>query len=236
MNRVILQAASILILGVSLPLHAQEKAPPPTAPFLNRTPEHSAWKVLYAPKKAPPPGPPPLTLMEVDVTKMNLTRQDVSIWSDNQTTEHWNYEGVCMFNQHGIPGVYLLPLSATSPGLSVIMPDYSKSDFPELGWINAGNYKGVVTYQEHSCYLFQSIPTDAEAAGCTADQISLKQVWIDVKTKLPIAFDDGVKSIRTYTDIKEIPQRDLELPPAFLKELQDNEKDYELSTGKPWKP
>jgi hypothetical protein len=236
MSRVILQAASILILGVSLPLHAQEKAPPPAAPFLNPAPEHSAWKVLYTFKNAPPPGPPPLTLMEVDVTKMNSTRQNVSIWSDNQTTEFWNYDGLCMFNQHGNPTVYLLPLSSVSSALSAAMPNYSKSDFPELDWVNAGNYKGVVTYQGHSCYLFQSKPSGAAAAGYNADQISLQQAWIDVKTKLPAAFDDGLKSIRTYTDIKEIPQRDLELPPAFLKELQDNEKDYELSTGKPWKP
>ncbi len=61
----------------------------------------------------------------------------------------------------------------------------------------------------------------------------MKQAWIDVKTKLPVAVDDGTKII-TYTDFQEISTRDLTLPPSFAKALRDFKRDYLTVNGNSW--
>jgi len=166
---------------------------------------------------------------------MSPNRQEVSLWSDKQTTERWGYNGLSLFDQHGNPYVYVFPFATENETAPVLVAGYSKSDFPELSWVNLENYKGVVTYLQHSCYLFQSPQPMPPEFKLPADQIPLRQAWIDVKTKLPVAFDDGATT-SAYTGFKEIPSRELVLPPAFAKALEDFQKNYALNYGHPWKP
>jgi hypothetical protein len=246
MNKIILHAASLLILGASLSLHAEEEQiPPPTAPFVERAPAHAAWKVTYASKQTPPPnmmgagangavnpagpsGPLPTTLLEVDVVKMDPNRREVYLWSNKQTTEHWIYHGLYLFNQLGMPDINVFAPGTGSMAIASMIPDYSKSDFPEFAWLSLDTYRNVVTYQQRKCYLFQSQPQpQAQLPKNPALMMMVKraplggqQAWIDVKTLLPVALDDGM-TLRTYTSFKELPPSELELPGTFAQGLHD---------------
>lgn len=237
MNKIVYCIASLLIPGLlGLSLHAQEpQIPPPSPPFLNRMPDHSAWTIVYTPKQAPAiPLAPKIsssstnaapvvqqerTLKEVDGVKMEKTRQDVYRWSDKQTTEEWSYNGLFLFKDPGMPDICVLAPSGGSAAIMGAIPDYSKTDFPELAWIGLDNYKAPVTYLQHKCYFFQT-----QGHGPFP-----RQAWIDVATKLPVAFDDGTAT-RVYT-IKEVPQRELVLPPAYAEKLKSYQRDWALATG-----
>jgi hypothetical protein len=120
--------------------------------------------------------------------------------------------------------------------------DYGSRDFPELEWVSAATFTNELTYNERPCNLFQRKldAASGEAAGTTR-QPKLKdkrdeslralhlsflhrrrgmgsQAWIDAKTKLPIALNDG-DNLRIYTfDMN--PQPEPQLPPDFAVELQ----------------
>jgi hypothetical protein len=239
MNKVISFVTSLFIFCLpGLSLHAQqEEIPPPSPPFLSRLPDHAAWRITYTSKQAPTPTPPvgaanatnavpaapqPRVLKEVDGVKMDQTRQEIYQWSDKQTTEHWSYGGSYLLTQLDNPGVYIFKPSLTNPGITATIPDYSVSDFPEFSWVSLENYKSIVIYQQHKCYFFQAqkqsvAPTPFPLpASVKSLPVPVKQAWIDVKTKLPVALNDG--TVLGVYAIREIPQRDMELPPKFAEE------------------
>jgi hypothetical protein len=235
MNRAAYALASILAFVVGT--YGQDAGiPAPSLPFVNNAPDYATWRVMYASKQAPAGAnvsavnshpdqadQAPM-LLEVRVAKAKADRQDIFVWSDKQTTEHWIYQGLYLFNRLGASDVVVLPPNPGNQAIAALFPDYSSSDFPELSWLTLPNYKGVVNYSQRNCYLFQ---TAKNHEGL------MKQAWIDVKTKFPVAVDDGTTTM-TYTDFQEISTRDLRLPSSFAEALRAFKKDYLTANGHSW--
>jgi hypothetical protein len=232
LDKIMFRVAGLLISCLAcVSLHAQDgqvQVPPPSPPFLNRLPDHAAWRVTYTSHQAPAPpagaakGPLPRVLQEVDGTKMDQNRREIYVWSDKTTTAHWIYKGIYLFNQPTTPDIYILNIATYkgSPMAPSLVPDYATTDFPEFSWVSLRNYQGVAIYQQHQCYLFQAQKkSEASPSQTTPPVMSGTQAWIDVKTKLPVALDDGT-TLKIYA-VSEVPPRDLELPDKFASALAD---------------
>jgi len=245
--RPVLFAVCCSLLAVLPRLFAEENKPtaaPPAPPFVRNAPSQVTWTIEFkkrgetAGRKGDEAAPKTgrATLQKIEVTKYGRDRREVEEWSDGSKVEKWFFRGYHIFEQHGSKDIYVVNSSADG-FQRLTFPDYSTGDFPELEWLSAESYVGEESFEGRPGFLFeQSAPVLSEpviaqirAATGTApvkndhgDSRRKTRVWIDEKTRLPMAVDNGVKT-KVYS-FRTSAQTVAEPPAAFVKALQEYEK------------
>jgi hypothetical protein len=256
MNRPLLL---LLLLSGSLLWAEPPAAPVPKPPYVAQAPANCSWTVRIASKTEPDTGPVRAegvtqtslmpagatavrpVLKEIKINKAGQTRQIIQKWSDGKSKECWWLKNIClaeMQTEDGhtevvalngeMQGAYQVNTAALLTA-SVSGADYSKGDFPELSWIQAGMFVGVGSPKENPYFVFRSNGISAEHKAPTqglSNAGMVNEARIDVSTKLPISFSDGT-NVRNYTFSDGAAA--LQLPERFGKAVQKYKEALEAS-------
>jgi hypothetical protein len=204
--------------GFSLQAMAQEEVFVPHQPLLPRAPEMAAWTITYqygpkstdhpsAPneKNGQPPPPEGLT-KSVDIQKTKDIYHVVTHLKDATSSEFWIFANRLFYRDpRATKFEHLSNVDSTTI-------DFSKSDFPEIYWLNMKYYLGIKK-DRTSTFVFQI--TSAERPLTAREQNSINMLkavthpedlkrylqqqprkgnclaFLDVTTQLPVAYDDG---------------------------------------------
>ena len=148
-------------------------------------------------------------------------------WSDGDSEDEWIVMGCHVAERAGHRGLYIVGSESSTAR------DLSKSDFPELAWVDMSLYRGLKTYKGKPAFVF-GVPFDQKRltgdqarswrspnaptprpplAGFSNQRSSRFVVYLDAATQLPILYNDGM-SIRRYTFSQ--PTEDRLQPPAKI--------------------
>lgn len=203
----------LLLCSLSLPLAAQDNTAEPFVlkePYvINRAPNGTEWTVKFVVDKSAQPQPadtdaPPKPMAQVTTIKSGkyILRRETK--DDGSTWDSWCIgEMQILLWPGGKKWIVATPSKrADIPSLNYV--DYSKSDFPELEWINAASFVDVETYKGSDCLKFTAsvkpMPDD-EPVSLTA--------YINKETRYPIAL---VRPIGTSEYTFSSATEALELP------------------------
>ncbi|MDZ4787338.1 MAG: hypothetical protein SH807_00160 [Blastochloris sp.] len=232
----ILLAASLLTIPcLSWAQEKEEKKeevrlPLPAAPILEEVAKNQQWRIKLkglAPGVEAPANPELLgvEIIERLFKKMDTVRYLEKKWSDNKKTGAWIF------------APYQLEEATYSPGLIEIRDansgtdgDFTKSDFPDLGWINESNYITTDKVGGKLCYLFKKpaasflsdvrMSPEFTLAVVDPKKLTEDKVWVSVETQLPVQIEVSGK-IFEYSfsalsgGIPEAPAKVLELKTAM---------------------
>jgi hypothetical protein len=207
----------MILVGLSAAFlaQAQDRKDLPTRPFVENAPAYESWTISYAPDKSLMTGTssePMRILKEIIVLKFDHDWQEVSTWSNGDVIERWEYQGAFIFEQAGSPAPYVIGQGQLTPQLAQAYAVHLTSDFPELYWLSDRSYAGVKNYRGRDCLWF-ALPPQNPTSGSSAPAPPLMQAWIDLRTRLPIEADDGMKT-GVYS-FRSIPAQPAILPPRF---------------------
>jgi len=157
-------------------------------------------------------------LQNVAITRTGNLRRDLSTWSDGTTYEAWIMEDTGMMVVERTMGtskfIYEFPKNSISR--NPFSPVILQWEAGALGWINPQTLIGDSTQSGTPAVLYQapmSLPTDLQ----TPDN-ELYQAWVDKKTLVPLALDDG-KALYELT-FSGPPKEQLVMPERFKTALQ----------------
>lgn len=226
-----------LFAGLVIPAFAQAseekvEAPPLPTPLQIRLPAHTKAEVTITRTR-------PLSDAETadalrrdwypDLQKMTCLRDDRNFevnyeWEGGKKTSAYLWNGRLIFSAS-----VRIPEDIRTGGVGA--PDWSKSDFPEAGWIRAEDYAGKQILSGRVCYVFDrqknartpeqrraSIERELRELGVTdprafaqmrdnmlAAPAAVGRVWLDAKTLLPLQVENEAFRFRyTYSSVPEI--------------------------------
>jgi len=186
---------------------SQSPALPP-GPLLSNGGDLSAWQISYsyasdnnkdaASAATPPPANAVLILpvRSITITRVKPKYHVVMIQKSGTKLEQW-YDGETRFmEQPGVANPQIMDnvVTAVSP-----FPDFTSTDFPDMGWIDSSHYTGVADMGGRKCLVFNN-------GDMTA--------WIDPQTRFPVQWQRGTET-RTF---RQLPTPiELEFPPSIAK-------------------
>jgi hypothetical protein len=204
--RVFIRFAALLLPVMVGSLHAQEIPPYPGGPPLKRAPDMSSWQVTCqatAPTGTPAlpglttPPPPILPFVTMTVVKTKDRRSIESIDAAGLKTIRF-FDG--SMESYTAPGTltarYFTGENKKMPGFYI---DFSRTDFPECGWITPEKYSGIEVRSDHKCLVFtDNAAKPAQAAGNSSSpsDAASSTAYVDLDTRLPV--NDQVGRL-TYT-------------------------------------
>lgn len=219
--------------------NAQESAappPPPPNPLIGLPPMESSWTMRTdkAPNStaAPSEQPPPLSEAIRKGPKVAIKRPGPGgkpLWTVI-------IEGFGFFQPpHFAEGDIIVTDHRSGPNQITGHGWF----FPELKWVSAANYKGVVKWQGRPAHHFSTAGNEADAqisgpgqdidpraveamkadrkAGAAPARQAM-ELWTDVETGLPIAFKNAAGIVLSYSFGSSKPWPTL--PPSFEKAIQ----------------
>jgi len=168
-----------------------EKRPLPAGPVLHRAPESANWVITFVYPKAlkteNESGPEPSRrLQTLTVTKTKEIYFEVKMYSDGSRRESWHVGNLQISAPAGTRNYNTYEPSSFSESNAdpSLYTDYSKTDFPAMGWVSAQNYIGMHTVRDAEYLIFQqSIQSIVPEMGYG---VSLLTACIDAHTRLPI--------------------------------------------------
>jgi hypothetical protein len=228
------------LIGLLLTVLAAAQEPAFDGKIELRAPARSSWVITFKPAKAmhvkesgksrsasiedlqmTPVGPTQV-LTSLTVEKSNDLYFELSRFSDGTTSQKWSSGAVQFRELKGGALVAMAAMNLRDPDYS----DHSQEDFEELGWLSKDFYKGVITYQNQPCFLFQTTtdkrpPTRRDRAASPqrlqADPMNARlkesegevqeapkpsaspvEVIISAASRLPLVYNDG-QTLRTYS-------------------------------------
>lgn len=227
------------LIGLLLTISAPAQEPAFDGRIELRAPVRSSWVITFKPGKAMRMAESgksrsasieelPMTtnatdrvLTSITVEKSSELYAEFSTFSDGTKSQKWSI-GAIQFREIKDGSVLAMAsMNLLDPDFS----DHSKHDFEELEWLSKEFYRGVITYQDQACFLFQTTtdkrpPTRRENAqqkfladpeterlkagqgnlpGATAKPPSTPvMVIISAGTRLPLVYNDG-QILRTYS-------------------------------------
>jgi hypothetical protein len=195
-NPVFIRLAALLLPVIIGSVYAQEIPPYPGGPALKRAPDMSSWQVTCqatAPTGTPAapgltaPPPPILPFVTMTVVKTKDRRSIESIDAAGLKTIRF-FDG--SMESYTAPGTstarYFIGENKKMPGFYV---DFSRTDFPECGWITPEKYSGVQVMNDHKCLIFtDSAVSPAHATGNPSNpsDAASSTAYVDFDTRLPI--------------------------------------------------
>jgi hypothetical protein len=198
-----------LIVALLLPLAAlgqsPDPVPPPTPPFLATIPDQSACTISIKDQDQPAQPPKGQRLLnQLVMTKSGATRQLVFTYTDGSRAEVWFSKN---FRIERIPpheDILITPIPRGG--------EAGNTDFPHLDWLALANYFDIESQNGKSCWYFK-----------TKIKLSERNVfvdysaYIDVKTKLPVAWDFGPVH---YELVSTFPATLPDMPPDYAAALK----------------
>jgi hypothetical protein len=190
----------------------------------------AAWniKITDSPNRKTPSNAT-ARLSEIDVTQSDEFRHSRITYADNQAKEFWSIVGSNLFLTEYPNGVVAL-----NPTSRFFFVPFAPSSFD---WIQPGclQEKGPVEYQEKKCFHYKgpmgwSPTTGASGMPTSAGgsvTLTTGEAWVDSKTLLPVAFDDGqILAVFTFHAPPTTPL----VPPAKFLGLYEK---YKIVNGIP---
>lgn len=184
---------------------------PATGPWLSAAPEFSSWKIEITRPGTVSVDDPLLALLNPlkseEVTKSGDIAKLKRTWADGRQTEGWSFNGLRIVNLRNLPAdrftIEKPPVGSTDPAPA------GAGDFPELAWVGAENYRGVVMFEGKPCRLHEA------SVVWQTDAPEPVQVWISDESRLPIAIEgQGVRWKYTFAPTSAVT---LVVPPAVEK-------------------
>ncbi len=246
-----------LILLAGFTAWAQQAAPSPSVPplprgpLLKRAPDFAQWEIakFHSTKNPAKPGAGqdadetahPESPKRVSVTKTGEMRHLVAIDPDGSRSKIWfkgDLEVVCQ------PGWKFPWLAKAHDPHNPFAIDFSRTDFPECGWVSARNYRGIQKVQGRDCILFServTIVPDPDNPDSNIPQISgTNAAWygraafVDLETRLPVT-EVTSGEITTY-QFGTPPQTMLTFPADIQKTIDTREAELKRETSEPPRP
>jgi len=157
-----------------------------------------------------------------DIIRVGKLQRNIITWSSGTTSEAWTLidTGLTLAEKATGPTKFIYELPKASPTRNSISPTILDLDADSVTWIFPRSLIGKTAYKGKPSLHYQrgiSLP-----AAIGPPRTVLYQAWIDPKTLVPIAFDDG-DALYELTFSKDPPTQPLVLPDRFQKELQEYE-------------
>ena len=168
-------------------------------------------------------------------------------WSDGDTQDDWIVMGYHVAERAGGRGLYVTGEEST------LGEELSAADFPELSWLEMKNYRGIRTYKGSPVFVFD-VPYNNKAMTI-ADQRYFNFVkqnnpkatpkdvfkpkfervvaYLDVKTQLPVLYNDGTTLHRYAFSFTGTPVRP---PKKIIDFLRKRDKALRIRTATPAGP
>jgi len=232
-------------------LHAQHSSSSvqtemPSAPFVARAADYSAWRIDVSQKKpasnpSPTPTevggvmgvkisqPTPKIIKNSVVTKTGSILRDVITYTDGTTIQNWWIHGK-LIRQNPEAGY----INIIDPVMDRAAPQFNSSDFEGLAWIDLEHYSGTGKQNGFDCFVYEwkermvgagDVGKIKNYASLTADISRFKgkpkipmRAWIEMESKMPL-FAEDENATYTYTYL-DPPSETLALPAAFKKEWE----------------
>jgi hypothetical protein len=214
MNKLLLCFLVLLPLGMAAVGQTPSDAiPQPKPPFALFPAPKGAFTIVLEPGETKnaaasplPKSPSKLKVMtKIEVTEDEALRRDLITWDGGVQTETWFVGAIVMMKSPNGDWINLLNADPTS------VPRRDASDY--FSWLELGNYVGVVSYRDKSCYQFLVKGPKPPQGETDIIEKADKIAWIDVKTKLPVAVQIAGQ-LYTYT-FSNPPTAPLQLPEKF---------------------
>lgn len=168
-------------------------------------------------------------------------------WSDGDTQDDWIVMGYHVAERAGGRGLYVTGAEST------LGEELSAADFPELSWLEMKHYRGIRTYKGSPVFVFD-VPYNNKAMTI-ADQRYFNFVkqsdpkatpkdvfkpkfervvaYLDVKTQLPVLYNDGTTLHRYAFSFTGTPVRP---PKKIIDFLRKRDKALRIRTATPAGP
>jgi hypothetical protein len=187
-----------------------KEIPPPTAPFVAVFPENGDWlvstKLTALPAPAPDqpviPGKVDRRIASIHVVKTGKTRFEQKIYGSHEMSERWYVDSYCLYALPGQP-VRAVDLSNMTDGEG--RPVAAVTAFYGVEWVTSQYYDKVEPKEKIPCYHYV---------------FGVREAWIAVQTRLPVAYKDAAGLLYTYT-FNSPPENPMTLPEAYAKAWQE---------------
>jgi hypothetical protein len=182
---------------------------------------HAGAPVPLLPSSAPvPPRKPGLrpSMTAATIERVGGLQHTIFSWSNGSNSEMWILldKDLALLEDASGQGKSIFELPRGSAVRKVLSPPMLDLDAESLAWINSQNLTGKAAYKGKSSLHYQA--TQALYNFIPPRQV-LYQAWIDPKTLLPLAMDDG-DNLYELT-FAAPPSEPLVLPDRFKKNLQE---------------
>lgn len=200
----------IILANMASPFLSARAEPPPDPPLIVSTPTPFAWTIEVqhrTPRPDPPTDPVKAAsfrramaisprIVRITVDKADNAWRRESIYENQTKDTQWHQGNVMLLQGHHFPpdNVIAIPMDASKATLG--------KDFPELDWIHPEVYVKKESHLGRLCYFYEEKkgkPINGRDPFLPAPSGSITlRAWIDVKSRLPIAFEDDELSL-TYS-------------------------------------
>lgn len=200
--KLVLPAALVALPCLSL--HSQDRVPL----FKATCGPKANWTVTFQ-LKSEVSAPHPVSR---ETWKVPAKRRELTMWSDNNNTEIWRYDGMLMEKSRNYKSGAIQIYRTQSAGEET-------PDFPELDWAKDKPMDKTSTFAGKKAWI---ITLDQTAEAKLSDQTGGKSrtsptLWVSCETGLPLAFDDGYQ---LWQYRFSPPPNELALPEPFKKEVE----------------
>jgi hypothetical protein len=206
MNRLFfLRFILVLIFPLTVLAQNEDPIPKPQAPFVGQMPDDTTWTIKVTHQGPAVPLPPGTRRVDQLIsTKSGSSRELVALWSDGSRSDLWFFRGYRLEQNPGSDHITVTSLKGGTDAQNV--------DFTDFQWLDLSNYVGVEDKNSVKCYFFKDqvkFKYQRLILDCSAD--------INVKTKLPVAWDQGSNH---YELVSTASATLSALPPAFAAALK----------------
>jgi len=196
--------------SVAITAHAGTAIPDPAKPPVTGAPGPAG-------SAKPATGAP---VMKTDeIVQVKKLRRDIFTWSNGETSETWTIidSGMTMAEKTVGPSKFIYEMSRGSVIRNVVCPTMLDLDAASTTWISPQSFTGKADHGGKASLHYQARISLPMPAG--PPRTVLYQAWIDPKTFVPIALDDG-DALYELTFAPQKPTEPLVLPVRFQKDLQ----------------
>jgi hypothetical protein len=172
----------------------------------------ASWTVNIGPSTQP--NHPPLAInhiVKIEVSQDSEKRRSLATWSSGTTVERWTITKYNLILAEEPDGNVVVVRDSGDEGSGYALP-FGASSFR---WLTTKylHEKDPVSYEGKSCFHYQGKVDFASSYGGPTASPGIYEAWIDSKTLLPVALDDGT-GLGLYS-FQKTPTSALNLPPKF---------------------
>jgi hypothetical protein len=202
---------------------------PPAGPLLNKAPDFASWTIVS--QRVPADASPAeiksasakapeivTTITKTNQTRHYVTRHRIRKIRDGSQEEVWQ-QGPYLVTHESM-------WQAAQLGFASVREDLPTCDFPEFGWISAGNFVDVEQVEGKPCLVFDAtivIGAGRPSSGSGRDTAPSRDpskveervhehAWIDLETRLPRMLQEA--DMLSHYTFQAPPTDMLALPPA----------------------
>jgi hypothetical protein len=182
---------------------------------------NAAWTVTVTPHGASDPSTPGANarpaaaqVVRAEIVQVNNVKRTELTWSDGKSTEKWSIPKLPVSFEEDPRNNFVTPLElvGTRAQLDHFWETYDHFAFEWL-YPQALQEKQPISYMDKQCFHYVG-----KASIPFSGSVVKREAWIDAKTLLPVAYDNGI-SLSVYEFAKDPPTEPLVMPANFQQAL-----------------